>query len=41
MPTYAQYLKHAMQRKFQPLGLYAFNALVKAGFNPITGTFQD
>ena len=41
MPTYAEYLRHAMQRGFQPLAMCTFIALVKAGFNPITGTFQD
>jgi len=36
--TYTDYLQHAKDRGFQPLSEDAFNALRRAGFNPITNT---
>ena len=39
--TYDDYLAYAAQRGFQPLSERAFNALRKAGFNPITNTWEN
>ena len=39
MITYQEYLAHAKEHNFQPLSEETFNALLKAGFNPITTTF--
>lgn len=39
MPTYQQYLAYASDKRFQPLTESAFNALLKARFNPITNSF--
>lgn len=36
MPTYQEYCEHMKIKKAQPMGESAFNALIKAGFNPIT-----
>lgn len=40
MPTYRDYLIYASTKGFQPLSLNAFNALVKAKFNPINKTWS-
>lgn len=39
MPTYEQYVAYAASKGFQPVGQKAFNALVAAGFNPVTKTW--
>jgi len=39
--TYADYVAHAKSRGFQPLSERAFTALRKAGFNPITNTWEN
>lgn len=38
--TYANYLAYAQSKGFQPVKLTTFNALVLAGFNPITNTWR-
>ncbi len=40
MPTYQQYLAYASEKRFIPLTEGAFNALIKARFNPITSSFE-
>lgn len=40
MPTYNEYLSYAKSVGFQPLSESAFIALIVAGFNPITKTWQ-
>lgn len=40
MPTYRDYLIYASTKGFQPLSVDAFNALLRAKFNPITNTFR-
>jgi hypothetical protein len=38
--TYANYVAYAKSKGFQPVQLSTFNALVLAGFNPITNTWR-
>jgi hypothetical protein len=40
MPTYADYLAHAAKKGFQPIGEQAFDALIRAGFDPIVGVWR-
>lgn len=38
--TYTNYLAYAKSKGFQPVSLSTFNALVLAGFNPITNRWR-
>ncbi len=40
MATYEEYLEHAKSKKFQPVKEDTFNSLTKAGFDPITNSFE-
>jgi hypothetical protein len=37
--SYEQYKQYAKEKGFQPLGLKAFEAMIKAGFDFIKGGF--
>ena len=41
MATYEEYVEHAKSKKFQPVKEDTFNSLTKAGFDPITNTFES
>jgi hypothetical protein len=38
--TYANYVAYAQTKGFQPVSVTTFNALVLAGYNPITNTWR-
>lgn len=40
MPTYIDYVCYASEHRFQPLSEKAFLAMLRAGFNPITNTWN-
>lgn len=38
--TYRNYVAYAQSKGFQPVSIKTFNALVLAGFNPITNKWR-
>jgi hypothetical protein len=38
--TYSNYKAYAAAKGFQPISIHQFNALVLAGFNPITNKWR-
>lgn len=38
--TYRAYVAYAQSKGFQPVSIQTFNALVLAGFNPITNKWR-
>lgn len=40
MLTYSNYKAYAAAKGFQPISIQQFNALVLAGFNPITNKWR-
>jgi hypothetical protein len=38
--TYRSYLAYAQSKGFQPVSIHTYNALVLAGYNPITNRWR-